>query len=638
VKSIPLPSRLLGCSLLALAACGGGNTKQPAAAMDSGADDAGSDAALSMGRDAGGAGKDAGHEPDGGAVLLDGAMVQTDSGMPEDECAPGSGGNPFVAGWYADPDMKRYGDTYWVYPTYSAPYDDQTYLDAFSSPDLVHWTKHARVLDTSSVTWAKRAIWAPSPIERDGKYYLYFGANDIQGDNELGGIGVGKSDQPGGPFVDAIGAPLIGAYHNGAQPIDQNVFIDDDGQAYLYYGGHGHCNVVKLNQDMISIGMFGDGSTYKEITPEGYVEGALMFKRNGKYYMMWSEGGWTGPDYRVSYAIAAGPTGPFDKLGTILSQNAAIGTGSGHNTVVNVPNTDDWYIFYHRHPLGESDGNHRVLAYDRLVFRADGTIQPVQMSEQDNFCDGDDLGWKQYGGTFAVQDGRYAVKAEGEAKSLLNVNFAELVFDALVQVGASGDAGLVFRASAGVDGTAGFHGYYLGLDVQNHKAVLSKCDGESYHELSSVDRAFHPGGTRVHIVAKGADIAIYLDGADAPALSASDGDYTTGQAGVLARGAEAKFDRVELSTPPLTTVTFYQDGGYGGASVSLGAGSYTLAQLEAAGIPDNWMSSLTMPDGYKVEVYDGDDFTGTMWTFSASNPGIPGDANDKMTSAKIFAP
>ncbi|GKT54254.1 glycosyl hydrolase [Colletotrichum tofieldiae] len=184
-------------------------------------------------------------------------------------------GNPFVDGQY------------WVFPTSSCAYDEQTYLDAFSSPDLVYWTKHDNILTSDQVSWAKRAIWAPAHIERNAKYYLYFSANDIQeGENSVGGIGVAVADTPEGPYKDAIGKPLIGEYHNGAQPIDQDVFIDDDGQAYIYYGGHGHANIAKLNGDMISIGSFSDGTQFKEITPQNYVEGPLMFKRNGKYYLM----------------------------------------------------------------------------------------------------------------------------------------------------------------------------------------------------------------------------------------------------------------------------------------------------------------------------------------------------------------
>src|SRR5215471_8889961 len=84
-------------------------------------------------------------------------------------------GNPILKGWYADPEAAIFGNQYWIYPTYSAPYDEQVFFDAFSSPDLVHWTKHSRILDTNRVTWARRAMWAPAVAERQGKYYFFFG-------------------------------------------------------------------------------------------------------------------------------------------------------------------------------------------------------------------------------------------------------------------------------------------------------------------------------------------------------------------------------------------------------------------------------------------------------------------------------
>jgi beta-xylosidase len=289
-------------------------------------------------------------------------------------------GNPVLPGWYADPEAHVFDGRYWIFPTYSAPYDEQTFMDAFSSSDLVTWTKHPRVLDRSSISWARRAMWAPSIVEKDGWYYLFFGANDIQSDDEVGGIGVARSRSPEGPFEDWLGKPLIDRFHNGAQPIDQFVFQDTDGAWYIVYGGWRHCNIARLNEDFTGLVTFPDGTTFREITPEGYVEGAFMLIRDGRYYFMWSEGGWTGPDYAVAYAIGDSPFGPFERVGKILQQDPAVATGAGHHSVLHSPVSDRWYIVYHRRPLGETDRNHRVVSIDRLEFDADGSIRPVRIT------------------------------------------------------------------------------------------------------------------------------------------------------------------------------------------------------------------------------------------------------------------
>ncbi len=290
-------------------------------------------------------------------------------------------GNPIFPGWYADPEGVIFENQYWIYPTYSAPYNQQVYLDAFSSPDLINWTKHSRVLDTASVRWAKRAMWAPSIIEKDNRYYLFFGANDIQSDSESGGIGVAVADRPEGPFRDYLGKPLIDKFHHGAQPIDQFVFQDGD-QFYLVYGGWRHCNIARLNTDFTNFIPFSDGTLFREITPEHYVEGPFMFKRNNQYYFMWSEGGWTGPDYSVAYAIGDSPFGPFKRVGKILQQDAAIATGAGHHSVLQAPGSKNWYIVYHRRPLGETDRNARVVCIDRLIFDEAGFIKPVVITNE----------------------------------------------------------------------------------------------------------------------------------------------------------------------------------------------------------------------------------------------------------------
>jgi len=289
-------------------------------------------------------------------------------------------GNPIFPGWYADPEAHIFDHEYWVYPTYSDKYEKQVFLDAFSSKDLITWTKHPRIVDTASVKWAKRAVWAPSIIEKDGKYYLFFGANDIQNDHEVGGIGVAVSDKPDGPFKDLLGKPLVDKFYNGAQPIDQFVFRDKDGQFYMTYGGWGHCNIVKLNNDFTGLVPFSDGTTYKEITPKGYVEGSYMFYKDGKYYFMWSEGGWTGPDYAVAYAIASSPFGPFKRIGKILQQDSTVARGAGHHSVINIPGTNKWYIVYHRRPLNETDGNHRETCIDEMYFDKDGFIKAVKIT------------------------------------------------------------------------------------------------------------------------------------------------------------------------------------------------------------------------------------------------------------------
>lgn len=300
-------------------------------------------------------------------------------------------GNPIAEGWYADPEGAVFGNEYWIYPTYSASYKKQLHFDAFSSKDLVTWQKHASVLDTTAIKWAKQAMWAPSIIEKGGKYFLFFSANDVQRPsrpgwdenntiNHTGGIGIAVADAPGGPFKDYLGKPLIDDFYNDAQPIDQFVFKDTDGTNYIFYGGWGHCNLGKLNDDFTAIVPWDDGKLFHEITPEGYVEGPFMFLRNGTYYLMWSEGGWGNDTYKAVYATADKATGPYKRMGTILESDKAIATGAGHNSVIHTPNTDDWYMVYHRRPIPNEGRDHRVTCIDHLYFNQDGTIKPVKMT------------------------------------------------------------------------------------------------------------------------------------------------------------------------------------------------------------------------------------------------------------------
>lgn len=302
-------------------------------------------------------------------------------------------GNPIFEGWYADPEVAVFGDTYWVFPTYSAPFEKQLFLDCFSSKDLVNWIKHPRIIDNKEIKWLHRALWAPAAIEKDGKYYLFFACNDalpkghprvkewMKEEYYYGGIGVAVADRPEGPYKDLLGKALWYDFTNGAQPIDQFVF-KYKGDYLMVYGGWQHCNLVRLAPDFKSVIPFEDGTMVKEITPKGYVEGPIMFERNGKWYFMWSQGGWTNSSYHVAYAIADTPFGPFKSLGVVLSQDPAIATGAGHHSVFRYPGTDDWYIVYHRRPIPNQSPHHRVTCIDRMYFNPDGTIKPVVMTKE----------------------------------------------------------------------------------------------------------------------------------------------------------------------------------------------------------------------------------------------------------------
>jgi beta-xylosidase len=296
-------------------------------------------------------------------------------------------GNPIIKGWYADPEAAIFKNQYWIYPTYSDKYKKQVFFDAFSSKDLVTWKKHSRILDTSAIKWAYMAMWAPAIVEKDKKYFLFFSANDIQSkerngikDDTLGGIGIAVADKPSDPYKDYLGKPLINQFYNGAQPIDQFVFKDKDGQYYIIYGGWGHCNIAKLKNDFTAIVPINDSTKFKEITPDGYVEGPFMFIRNYKYYFMWSEGGWTGPDYSVAYAIADSPFGPFKRVGKILQQDSTVATGAGHHSIMHNAKKDLWYIVYHRRPLGETAANNRTTCIEQMYFDEKGFIKSVELS------------------------------------------------------------------------------------------------------------------------------------------------------------------------------------------------------------------------------------------------------------------
>lgn len=287
--------------------------------------------------------------------------------------------NPIVEGYYADPEARFYEGKYYIYVTKSfTNYGEQLNLDAFSSEDMVHWEKHPNIIDMSGYPYIHRSVWAPTIIERAGKYYLIFASNDIQSDEEIGGLEIAVSDHPYGPFVNHIGKTLVDHFIYHAQPIDAHLFKDDDGVVYLYYGGWKHCNVAVMNAAMDGFVPFEDGTVFRPVTPENYVEGPCMLKRKGKYYFMWSEGDWVNGGYHACVSCSDSPLS-INPKGKVILNTSELADGPGHNGYLNIPGTDEWRIVYHRRIIGDSEPGHRVLCIDRLDFQGE-EMQPVIMT------------------------------------------------------------------------------------------------------------------------------------------------------------------------------------------------------------------------------------------------------------------
>lgn len=289
--------------------------------------------------------------------------------------APKTNQNPVIPGLFADPHITVFNGRYYLYPTTDgyAGWSGTCYK-AFSSTDLVNWTDHGIILNHGpDVSWADDSAWAPAVVAKNGQYYLYFSGGLASG-NTAKQLGVAVSASPTGPFRDALGRPLVASgQFSGGQAIDPMVFTDDDGRSYLYWG-QGVARVAPLNGDMVSF----DPAQVRTITPSGYNEAPFVFKRNGTYYLMWSENDTRSEDYRVAYATGSSPYGPWTKRGIVLQKRLDLGIkGPGHHSVVRAPGTDTWYIAYHRFAVPAGNGTNRETAIDPMRFNVDGTIAPI---------------------------------------------------------------------------------------------------------------------------------------------------------------------------------------------------------------------------------------------------------------------
>jgi len=271
---------------------------------------------------------------------------------------------PALPDFHADPHIAEFDGTYYIYPTTDGQNWNPKSFSCWSSTDLVDWKKEGVILDMKDVSWAQGRAWAPCIARKHDKYYFYFTA-DHQ-------IGVAVSDTPTGPFVDAIGQPLIAEGQYQCHTIDPMVFFDDD-KALLYFG-NGNCNVVELNDDMVSF----DSTRVKRITPKDYGEGAFVIKREDRYYLMWSQYDTRDPRYCINYAVSSSPYGPFvNPVNNPILVRNGMAKGTGHHSVVQKPGTDEWVVAFHRFQLPDGDGYHREVCLSPMEFKENGDIEEI---------------------------------------------------------------------------------------------------------------------------------------------------------------------------------------------------------------------------------------------------------------------
>lgn len=304
--------------------------------------------------------------------------------------------NPILPGFHADPEIIYSNKTgkYYIYSTTDGiPGWGGHYFSVFSSPNLSDWTNEGIMLDLkgNQVPWSSGNAWAPAIIEREEgdsyKYYFYFSGHNPKTNRKE--IGVAVADDPIGPFY-AVDHPIVSDSPVGrGQQIDVDVFQDPLSGKYYLYWGNGYMAGAELNDDMTSI----REETITVMTPEGgtletyaFREAPYVFFRNGTYYFMWSVDDTGSPNYHVAYGTSDSPLGKIriaNPCNILMQDTGRKIYGTAHNSVINIPGTDEWRIVYHRINENFIDkdkkpGIHREVCIDRLLFNADGSIKPIK--------------------------------------------------------------------------------------------------------------------------------------------------------------------------------------------------------------------------------------------------------------------
>jgi hypothetical protein len=288
--------------------------------------------------------------------------------------------NPIIRDQFtADPTARVFNGRVYVYPSHDIPTPPQKSgrkdwfcmedYHVFSSENLTDWTDHGVIVSQSKVRWVDStsySMWAPDCIERNGKYYFYFPANTNTvgpGGRKGFGIGVAVAGKPEGPYIPQP-EPI-----KGVAGIDPNVFIDKDGQAYLYWS-MGNIFVARLKENMIELDS--EPKVVTQLPDKGLKEGPFLFERNGIYYMTYPHV--QNKIERLEYAIGDNPMGPFKITGVIMDESP-LNCWTNHHSFIEFKG--QWYLFYHQNELSPKFDKNRSVCIDSLFFKTDGTIQKV---------------------------------------------------------------------------------------------------------------------------------------------------------------------------------------------------------------------------------------------------------------------
>lgn len=287
--------------------------------------------------------------------------------------------NPVFPG--ADPHLVAVDGRYWIYPTWSDRPRGQQFF-AFSSTNLATWERHGPVLDLTEVSWVKEdgqpwhGAWAPAVLSQGDRWYFYYSVGPQNPTPSRIGVAVGE--KPEGPFRDS-GKPLLTG-GNGFEAIDPMVFRDPASGRVLFYAGGSagaKLRVFEMNPDLVSFA--------REIpveTPPKFTEAPFVHHRKGRYYLSYSHGGWQRSSYSVHYATSDQPTGPWVYRGAILTSDTSR-KGPGHHSFLHQPETDTWWVAYHRWENQTGDGPYRgsrQVCLDRVEYDAEGLIRPITMT------------------------------------------------------------------------------------------------------------------------------------------------------------------------------------------------------------------------------------------------------------------